>query len=96
MRFNGGTVVNDSGYLRISAGPLRDVYVHKLVMEAKLGRPIDPKVEEVHHKDGDRLNCHPDNLEVMTIPQHRVHENNKRSRARRALAIKNGERSRAQ
>ena len=36
---------------------------HRLIMELKLGRPLR-KSEIVHHKDGDRANNHPDNLEL--------------------------------
>jgi len=68
-KFNGGTKVNDQGYLQITAGPLRGVYVHRLVAEAKIGRPLLDN-EVVHHRDGDRLNPHPDNLEVMQDTLH--------------------------
>ena len=37
---------------------------HRLVMEKKLGRYLDPK-EVVHHKDHDPQNNHPDNLMVF-------------------------------
>jgi predicted transcriptional regulator len=37
---------------------------HRLAMEQKLGRLLDPK-EVVHHRDGNRLNNHPDNLECF-------------------------------
>lgn len=52
-------------YLRISAGVLRGVYVHVLVIEAKLGRKLRDD-ETVEHMDGDGLNAHPDNLIVVT------------------------------
>jgi hypothetical protein len=68
-RFNGGTKVNDQGYLQITAGPLRGMYVHRLVAEAVIGRPLHDN-EVVHHLDGDRLNPHPDNLEVMLDTLH--------------------------
>lgn len=48
-------------YLRISAGPLRGEYVHRLIMAAKIGRPLTDD-ETVDHEDGDTLNDHPDNL----------------------------------
>jgi hypothetical protein len=37
---------------------------HRVVAEALLGRPLAPG-EVVHHKDGDKLNNSPDNLEVL-------------------------------
>lgn len=64
-----GTHVDDKGYLRISAGPLRGVRVHRLVAEAKLGRKLR-KDEDVHHKDGNKLNCAPSNLKVMDHTEH--------------------------
>lgn len=41
----------------------RTVLEHRLVLARKLGRPL-LKHETVHHKDGDRGNNHPDNLEL--------------------------------
>lgn len=41
----------------------RTVLEHRLVLARKLGRALLPH-ETVHHKDGDRLNNHPDNLEL--------------------------------
>lgn len=64
-----GTYVDDKGYLRISAGPLRGTRVHTLVAMAKLGRKLRHD-EAVHHKDGNKLNPHPDNLEIMHLREH--------------------------
>lgn len=44
-------------------------HTHRRVAEKKLGRPLE-KGEIVHHKDGDKLNNSPDNLEVMTQSDH--------------------------
>jgi hypothetical protein len=66
----GGTHVHDDGYLRISAGPLRGQYVARLVLAAKLGRPLRDD-EDAHHLDEDRLNPSPDNLEVRPADPHR-------------------------
>lgn len=46
---------------------------HRVVMERVLGRPLE-KGEIVHHKDGNKKNNNPDNLEVMTQSEHaRLH-----------------------
>lgn len=37
---------------------------HRMVAARKIGRPLK-KGEVVHHKDGNRRNNHPDNLEVL-------------------------------
>ena len=68
-----GTYVNKCNdgsrrYIRVSAGPQRDKYVHDLIMEAKLGRPL-AKHETVEHRDGNGLNNDPANLELMTRPE---------------------------
>lgn len=88
-RFEGGTYVKNSHrrkgpYIRISAGPLRGMYVHVLVMEAKLGRKLRGS-ETVDHIDGDGLNCSPDNLQVVTRPEN-TRLMNKRLREQRERA----------
>lgn len=71
MRFKGGVTKEHKpgGYPRMSAGPCRHKFVHILVAQAKLGRPLR-KDEHVHHKDGDTKNPHPDNLLVMKDETH--------------------------
>lgn len=81
-KWKGGVGLNEKGYLRITAGPLRNIFVHRLIGEALAGRPLRED-EEVHHIDGDRLNCHPSNLEVMPGHRHDAIE-----RARQKLRAK--------
>jgi hypothetical protein len=69
-KWQGGTNVNVDGYLRICAGPLRGQYVARLVLAAKLGRPLRED-EDAHHLDENRLNPSPDNLEVRPADPHR-------------------------
>lgn len=47
-----------------------DSYVHRVVAAAWCGRELSPG-EVVHHRDGDKLNNHPENLEVL--PSQSVH-----------------------
>ncbi|MHB1952449.1 MAG: HNH endonuclease signature motif containing protein [Sulfobacillus sp.] len=61
--------IDDKGYPRIGAGPLRGQRLHRIIAAAKLGRRLKPD-EDVHHLDGNKLNFHPDNLEIM---DHRDH-----------------------
>jgi len=68
-KFNGGVKVDSKGYLTITAGPLRGVRVHRLIAAAKLGRPLE-KDEDVHHRDGNKLNCAPNNLQVTGHREH--------------------------
>lgn len=52
------------------------VLEHRLVMEEKLGRYLED-YEIVHPKDGNRLNNHPDNLELTNRSDHMgIHWNN--------------------
>lgn len=62
------------GYPRMSCGPCVDIFVHILVAQAKIGRPLH-KDEHVHHKDGDTKNPHPDNLLVLKDEIHNAVSN---------------------
>jgi hypothetical protein len=42
----------------------RGRHTHRVVAEEKIGRPLQPG-EVVHHRDEDKLNNDPDNLEVL-------------------------------
>jgi len=50
----------------------RYVYLHRVVMENKLGRLLK-KDEQVDHKDGDKANNDPSNLELSVLGPHQKH-----------------------
>jgi hypothetical protein len=57
------------------------VPVHRRVADKKVGGPIwDDRV--VHHKDGNKQNNHPSNLQVMDRSDHSRLEARKRNRKR--------------
>ena len=63
----GSGSITDAGYRVISVDG-RTVLEHRHIMAQKLGRPLR-KGENVHHMDGDKLNNHPDNLELWSVAQ---------------------------
>lgn len=65
----------------------RKIYQHRHVMEQVLGRKLDRK-EHVHHKDGDRLNNDPSNLEILSASEHaRQHMDSATAKAKSMLAV---------
>lgn len=77
---NGKTIKprsNGRGYLRIKTsvcGQLKDAYVHRLVCEAYHG-PCPPNME-CRHKDGNRSNNAPGNLQWATKAQNEADKKN--------------------
>lgn len=63
-----GSTRDRRGYVAVKVrrgGPPQDQweYEHRIVMACLLGRDLRPE-ESVHHRDGDKANNHPDNLEL--------------------------------
>ena len=71
MKFDNPPFVDDDGYLLVHHQG-KDQYVHRLVMEEILGRKLEDW-EIVHHKDENKQNCEPWNLELTNRPDHGRH-----------------------
>jgi hypothetical protein len=60
--------VTGEGYRAFKNGGGKRILEHRQVMEQRLGRPL-LRYENVHHKDGNRLNNDPANLELWNTSQ---------------------------
>lgn len=67
----GETVSNKNGYVRVKQEDGSWRHLHILVAERSIGRRLSQN-EVVHHRDGDKENNSPDNLEVMTRREHAI------------------------
>lgn len=87
--WRGGRSIASNGYVLIRIGRdhhLADsrgyAYEHRVVAESVIGRPL-LKGEQVHHRNGDKTDNRPENLEVTaTIAEHRAHHRGAGSRRR--------------
>jgi hypothetical protein len=76
--YKGGHTIQHGGYVHEFCPGHRlqnawgFVAQHRLVGEDIAGRVLE-RHEVVHHRDEDRTNNHPDNLQVMTQKEHRSH-----------------------
>jgi hypothetical protein len=66
--YNPNGSVRKDGYVRISINGKRP-YLHRHLMEQKLGRPLN-KNEHIHHKDGNPENNDINNLELTSNSEH--------------------------
>lgn len=60
--------VNSNGYLVVNRKGIV-LYVHRLVAAEMLGRELLPG-EQVHHRNGNRADNRPANLEILTAYEH--------------------------
>jgi HNH endonuclease len=65
----GTTAKTTKGYLRVTAGVCRHEYVHRIVAAAMLGRALKPD-EQVHHRNGDKLDPRHGNLFILGTFDH--------------------------
>jgi hypothetical protein len=64
-----GSTITEKGYLRITAGPCRGMYLHRLLAAYKLGRPLT-KDEDAHHVNGVKLDFRFHNIKVLGHQEH--------------------------
>ncbi|WP_428909429.1 HNH endonuclease [Niallia sp. Krafla_26] len=68
------TFLNKKGYVRVGLmkdGKQKQVFVHRLVTEAYIGKIPDGKC--VNHIDGNKENNHVSNLEILTHSENIIH-----------------------
>ena len=61
-------ILQKNGYLTLCIGNKRQ-YVHRMVMEEHIGRPLE-KYEHVHHINGDRTDNRLENLQLINRSEH--------------------------
>lgn len=85
--WKGGRRIDGQGYVVIRVGTNTEVREHRLVAEQMLGRPLT-ELEVVHHKNGDRSDNRPENLEVLASQSEhmRIHMTSEEARRRAAIA----------
>lgn len=63
-----GYIHHGTGYIRVSIGGQKKAFKHRQVMAEMIGRPLR-REESPHHKNGQRADNRPDNLELWSKKQ---------------------------
>lgn len=85
--WSGGEYIDVKGYRWVLCDDGSYVAEHRLVMEQKLGRRLKQD-EHVHHRNENKLDNRPSNLEVINSSEHAVYHNKKRAKDRKRKSKK--------
>ena len=77
VNFVRGYQISSWGYKMITRNG-KKVYEHRVIMEEHLGRKLT-RGEEVHHKNGNKLDNRIENLELLTIAEHKSKHRDKKT-----------------
>ena len=65
-------------YLAITTPDTNNILLHRAVWflnEIRQGHELPTEYVEIHHKDGNPMNCRPENLEALTVEEHIARHN---------------------
>lgn len=71
-KWKGGRYKMVNGYIAKMIAPARYRYEHRIIMEQIIGRPLK-KSEVIHHRNGDKTDNRPENLELFKNNSKHIH-----------------------